>query len=406
LGILSSSQFGFRRGLSTEIAAARMVSHIHDVIDRGKLALGLALDLSKAFDCLDHDILLSLLDEMNMDDIALNWFRTYLDGRSQITCLGRYLSGTLKMTIGCPQGTVLSPILFIIYINSLFDQCPLLVKFAFADDCTIIFEIDPKNVVEDMSKLNYLLMRISNWFKMFRLAVNAGKSQAVLFRTNHRKIDLNLIQVIFDGNKIDIEQEMTCLGLTLRYNLSWTSHVNKVILKCSTVTGALRHMRTMRVPASCLISIFKQLFMSYMSYMAPIWAECGLVNLHRLQVSQNQALRAISGVSSDVSVGHMYGAIRSLRVNDHLLYFTYLYIFKNFRVTHVKDIQYRYALIPHRAPRNNLILIIPKCRLALTQRDLNYRISVLWNNLEDRLRNLLGIRGFKKLLREKLLAKY
>jgi hypothetical protein len=403
LGILSSSQFGFRQGLSTEIAAARMVSHIHDVIDRGKMALCLALDLSKAFDCLDHNMLLTLLKDLNFDTTAQNWFRTYLLERSQITCLSGTLSGALRMTIGCPQGTVLSPLLFLIYINSLFDQCPSLIKFAFADDCTLIFEIDPKNIETSINSLNYLLICISNWFRKFRLSVNVNKSQAVLFRTNHRVVNVDNIHVLFDGVRIKIESEMNCLGLTLRYNMSWTSHVNKVIVKCSTVIAALRRLRESGIPLACLMIIYRQLYMSYISYMAPVWAECGINNMNRLQINQNQSLRAIFDMPRDASVRHLYSEIKTMTIQQHLKYFTCLYAFRNFKLMTDINIMYVYRQVFDRVHRNNILLIPNRHGLFLTRRDLNYRICILWNELDDKLRNLLGINCFKKLLKIKLM---
>jgi hypothetical protein len=204
--------------------------------------------------------------------------------------------------------------------------------------------------------------------------------------------------------RINIGQEMNCLGLLLRYNMSWTSHVNRVIDRCSVITASLRCLRERGIARDCLMIVYQQLFMAYLSYMAPVWAECGIINLNRLQVSQNQALRAIYDLPMDSSVRVIFTDLKIMTVRQHLDYFTHLYAFRNFRTMMDPNIIYQYRPVYMRTHRNNLLYVPPKLKLILTRRDLNYRLCIIWNNLNNRFRNLLGIRGFKKLIREGILS--
>jgi hypothetical protein len=134
----SPSQFGFRANHSTEQATAIFTSYIYDAIDRGKVAVGISIDIRKAFDCINHKILIEKLKTLKFDNKALSWFRSYLENRDYATLVGGSISPKITTNIGCPQGSILAPILFLIYINSLFAQCPDLLKMAFADDTNLL----------------------------------------------------------------------------------------------------------------------------------------------------------------------------------------------------------------------------------------------------------------------------
>ena len=158
--ILNKNQFGFRKGHSTEIALAVLTDKIMNALDKGEHTIGLFLDLSKAFDTVNHKILLSKLSHYGIRGVALEWFKSYLHKRIQIVKLGG-VSDQQDIVYGAPQGSILGPVLFLLYVNDLLSVSNVLYSIMFADDTSVF--IHGKNINELENIMNAEIKRIVTW---------------------------------------------------------------------------------------------------------------------------------------------------------------------------------------------------------------------------------------------------
>jgi hypothetical protein len=298
---------------------------------------------------------------------------------------------------------VISPLLFLMLINPLLKQCPELFKITFADDGTLLFSINPDYVFRDMNKLNELLNTISNWFRTFRLLVNASKSQAVLFRTPQRKINESDFVVMFDGKQIPLKNTMICLGLVLHKNLRWNDHISSIIVKCNGATAALARLKVAGWPSLALIQIYKQLFLPYLNYMAPIWGGATNYNLDRLQVVQNNAIRAIMGLRSTDSVRQFYKQFKLMRVRGIADYAIAIYAYKNFNGIFEPESSFTYITPTTRARRVLMEVIMPIPDLATTSHSVYYRIGEIWQGLRSEIKDSSSLEIFKSRMRSNIL---
>ena len=177
--LLSDSQYGFRANSSTSLALTESIEEITNAIDHKLHSVGIFIDLKKAFDTINHNILINKLERYGIRGLVLHWVRSYLSNRKQFVKLGDYCSSCLDIVCGVPQGSVLGPKLFILYINDICKVSKLLKLVLFADDTNIFCSGD--DLAELLKDLTEEIIKLKNWFDYNKLSLNLAKTKIMLF---------------------------------------------------------------------------------------------------------------------------------------------------------------------------------------------------------------------------------
>jgi hypothetical protein len=183
--ILYDKQFGFKSGHSTNHAIIHLVQEIFKAFDENKFTLGVFIDLSKAFDTVDHNILLHKLKNYGIINYNLLWFKSYLTNRKQYISFNDSKTDLATISCGVPQGSILGPLLFLIYINDLNKFSNILNSILFADDTNLFYSNKDINYL--FETVNKELAKLSEWFIANKLSINIKKTKYTFFHRLHEK---------------------------------------------------------------------------------------------------------------------------------------------------------------------------------------------------------------------------
>ena len=238
-GILNDKQFGFRPKHSTYMAIAQLVDKINIAVEKHETTIGIFLDISKAFDTMDHNILLYKLEYYGFRGVVLEWFKNYLNNRKQYV-FHYNCKSDLKDHIVCgvPQGSILGPLLFILYVNDIIYTSNVLDFILFADDTTILYS--HKDISSKTNTINEELKEVSNWFKANKLSVNASKTNYMILGTPHmtsRKTSDNSNIVLNDTIL-----ETKFLGVLIDECLTWKNHIDCISKTISRNIGVMNKL--------------------------------------------------------------------------------------------------------------------------------------------------------------------
>ena len=292
--IFYENQFGFRKGHSTSHAINYSVNHIKSELQNKNYVLGIFIDLSKAFDTIDHQQLVQKLNYYGIRGTANNLISSYLSNRTQYTdCLG-VKSDPLDVLFGVPQGSVLGPLLFLIYINDIVN-CSSLGKFVlFADDTNIF--VSAKSLSEAYNKANELLSELSNYMTTNLLHINLSKCCHIVFKPKTKVVDQPYPELDLKINGISIKRvdSAVFLGATIDENLSWDKHITQMKRKLYHATATLSYLRKY-VPHETRKDLYHTLFESHLTYSISSWGEVSKTKLEPIHRIQKKVLRILFG---------------------------------------------------------------------------------------------------------------
>ncbi|HXB13244.1 MAG TPA: reverse transcriptase family protein [Bacteroidia bacterium] len=399
----SNSQYGFRRCRSTSLALCSMSDYIAAHCEGGNAVLGLYLDIAKAFDCIPHDILLDHLQTMSSDNITIKWFKSYLSERLIKVRIGEKVSREKPVRIGVPQGSVLGPFLFIIYINSILtliqSKCPGTKVVTYADDTTILFKIDKQCPDLSIITFNEHIGFIHNLFTRLRLAINVSKTKCLLFKTAQCKIIIPDGSIKMNNNPIIFSDETECLGITFSNDIKWKAHLKSVSKKCYAVISSLARLRQIGYERDFLFVVYKSLFVPVISYGISVWGSSYDMVIRKFQTIQNDALRAIMGSSRCTSVRSIFKQYNILNIKNLSHQQISLLMYKHtlgviqldfIEATPVQESRYRL-----RSCQTGLIHT-ERVKSVLREQSPSIKFVTVWNSLPPTLKSSTTIASFKK----------
>ena len=374
--LLYTSQYGFRVNHSTEFAILELINRIHEYLDSNLNPISIFMDLSKAFDTIDHQILLNKLEKYGIADIELKWFTTYLHNRSQYVQYNNLSSKISTITTGVPQGSILGPLLFIIYINDLFSITDMN-TLHYADDTCILFPLT-FNHVTDATRLtqtiNEKLDLIYKWLSSNKLSLNIEKTKCMIFQYKQQHLNKEIIPNIkFNGISLKYVNEFNFLGVTIDNTLSWSNHINITANKISKVNGILSKLKTV-FPTNILLMIYNSLILSRINYGILTW---GFGDVYRIKLLQKKALRSISKRNY---YSHTKPICKSLKVLlfDDIFTLATLKFFYKFNNNFLPKYFYNTNFLKKYQPnRPNLRQIRPPDYSCFVIDDVNYRPNYL-----------------------------
>ena len=287
--IINNNQFGFRSKHSTCDALITITEQIRKSLDKSHFSCGTFIDLQKEFDTVDHEILLSKLEHYGIRGIFNQWLRDYLSGRKQFVSILNHSSLPALILYGVPQGSVLGPLLFLIYINDLPFSIPHSTIFLFADDTSLLYSHPNLQIIEE--KVNSDLYFLSEWLTANKIALNNTKTEVILFR-DPRKAITYPVTLFLDNIALSFSTHVKYLGVILDEHLSFKAHTDslcKKLSKSNAIIAKLRHF----LNTSELISVYFALFQSHLTYGLQVYGP-NLSVYSRVHSLQKTALRLIT----------------------------------------------------------------------------------------------------------------
>jgi hypothetical protein len=313
------NQYGFREKHSTELALLEFVDRIHSDLDNKRSPFAIYIDLSKAFDTIDHEILINKLHHYGIKNTELLWFKSYLKNRKQYTEIDNNASPHELITTGVPQGSILGPLLFLIYINDL-SRSTKFKSIMFADDTTLYSTLEHfDNTSMNMltKSINNEVKNVSNWLAINKLSLNVQKTKAMFFSFKQHQHPLVPILPEIKINDISIENvdSFKFLGVYIDKNLNWQSHINYIGNKLSQINGTVCRLKN-TLPTDTLRMIYFALFYPHLIYGLTCWGFSALNQTNRIIKLQKKVVRNITKSKYNAHTSKIFKSLNLLKFID------------------------------------------------------------------------------------------
>ena len=387
--ILNCNQGGFRSGHSSIESATELVDDIAFSNNRNLSTLVTFVDFKKAFDTVNHSIVIRKLERLGVRGINKKWIKSYLTNRSQSTIANNSISTLLPINCGVPQGSILGPLIFLIYINDLVDSLGTIHARLYADDTALSVAGDDLTVMAE--EMQNGLNRLDDWCKLNRLTVNASKTKLMLFPARKDISGTRCPDLILNNTTLESVNHYKYLGVTLDTKLNFQLHVQQVQRLASHkiyLLGKIRYLLT----KEAALAIYRSKITPYFDYGDVLFHNANTNLLNKLQRLQNRALRICLNAEPRTAVDQLH--------NDAKLPFLH-----KRRICHIRVLGYKRSLKDKyvcRAGRNTRagdakLLNFWLARNALVARSAHNTCACEWNGLPPEVRNLRNLATFKRL---------
>ena len=308
--ILSNNQFGFQKSLSTFMPILLLQETITKAFENGNIAAALFIDLKKAFDTVDHDILIGKCSRYGITGSALQLLQSYLTKRQQCVEFKDVRSPTGIVNVGVPQGSILGPLLFLIYINDLPNICKKSKCLLYADDTALIFE--SSNASELQNSLNQELPAICQWLQENKLSLNTRKTVYQIYSNSNTPVH---IEVKLNGDLIQTAEKVKYLGMIIDPHLKWDYHIDHLAVTISRNIGIMNRAKFF-LNENHLTLLYNALILPYINYCCLIWGFTFPTYLHKLELLQKRAVRIIVKQHRLAHTDPIFQHLKILKVKD------------------------------------------------------------------------------------------
>jgi hypothetical protein len=378
--LFDNGQYGFRNGHSTEHAVLEVVDRVTFGLDQGRMPLAIYLDLSKAFDTLNFEIVLKKLEHYGIQPTSLAWFESYLENRKQYVEINNVKSKITSVSLGVPQGSILGPLLFTIYVNDIQNSSDFFQFIKYADDTTLLNIISVDNVVDITETINKELIKVHKWLCANKLSLNLKKTKFMVFYNQGKKLH-NIPTIKLDDTPIERVETFNFLGIHINEKLNHNCHkdqINMKLLRCIGILYKLKHI----LPTCTLKIIYNSLFMSHITYGILIWGH----NTTGIYQIQKKAVRIITNSAYNAHTTPLFKLLNCLKVDDlytlNVLKFYFKYCneqlpnyFLQFKFSS-RSTMHTYDI------RSKELLHIPKTRTKMAERSIRIATPRIVNKIE------------------------
>ena len=387
--LLCSVQSGFRRYHSTESALLNVTSDVRLNTDLKHISLLLLLDFSKAFDTVNHNLLCSKLkNNFKFSSSAIKLIKSYLCDRRQCVIMNQIISSFLPMPTGVPQGSVLGPLLFTIFINDLPDIISHCTSQLFADDVQIYCSGKQKELSQTVEKVNADLQSVAVWAESNGLMLNATKTQAIVI---NNKTDTHIPPILLNGTVIEISQTVKNLGVIFDNKLNFKKHAASIVSKIYSTLYRLRKLAPY-TPFTIKKRLIKMLCIPHITYCTTVTSQLDALSLRKIELAYNACTRYIFGLRK---FDHISPYRHKLLGCSIFQYIKFRWSFYLFRLLIYKQPRYLYDRISYGPSERSCNLKILRNSSSQLNASFFVRGVAQWNELPINIKKANSCREFK-----------
>ena len=378
--IISKVQSGFRANHSTKTSLLHLTNEWLRNMDAGLINGVLFLDLKKAFDTINHTILLSKLECYGIRGLSLQWFESYLNNRKQICKVNNSLSTFQNVSCGIPQGSNLGPLLFLIYINDLPNSLEITEPAMFTDDTSLT--ATGETPAEIQNKLRREIQNVSSWLSANYLTLNEEKTEYMLIGSTKRLKQIKNDPIIkIKDHVIRRVYNKKVLGLEIDDKLKWTKHVEKQSKKISCSIAMLRKIKPY-VPQTTLQTMYKSFVLPYFNYCSTVWFDGNKTHAEKMLKLQKSAARIITDSGFDKRPSEIFQMLKWTKIQSILKKRELIITFKSLKGMAPEYMTEMFSIPENQTYQlrhNHQKLYLPKPKTNFLKRSFPYRGAVLWN---------------------------
>ena len=404
-------QSAYRKHHSTETALLKVMNDVYTNTDDNEVTMLCLLDLSAAFDTIDHDILIRRLEAVfGIQGIALNWFRSYLTRRHQAVVVDGVKSSNTPLNFGVPQGSVLGPVLFTLYmqpLSQIISDFNINYHF-YADDSQLYKSANVNDIPNLLPIFEQCVQAIKNWMNLNRLKLNEDKTEIILLGNKNQLINVRNKKIVINDCIISFSVKVKNLGVLIDSNLSMRDHVNNIIKKSYLEIKRIKNVRQF-LNENTTALLVNSLVLSKIDYCNALLVNMSIEQLKRLQRVQNNAARLVLKRNKFCSSKPLLIQLHWLPVESRIKYKICTTVFK---ILNSQAPQYLSDLVKNYCPARCLrssndpnLLVKHKTSRKIGERSFQYAAPHFWNSLPKTIRQIDSLSGFKSQLKTYLFTR-